>query len=59
MPDQSVRIVHSGFATNMACMLVNPDDVALIRRKVRLLSVMAGAFAPINGGNCPTVSMRL
>lgn len=49
LPDQSVSIVHIGFATNMARMLANPDDVALIRRKVRLLSVMAGAFAPIDG----------
>lgn len=49
LPDQSVSIVHIGFATNMARMLANPDDVALIRRKVRMVSVMAGAFAPIDG----------
>lgn len=49
LPDQSVSIVHIGFATNMARMLANPDDVALIRRKVKLLSIMAGAFASIDG----------
>lgn len=49
LPDQSVSIVHIGFATNMARMLANPDDVALIRRKVCMLSIMAGAFAPIDG----------
>lgn len=49
LPDQSVSLVHIGFATNMARMLANPADVALIRRKVRVLSIMAGAFAPIDG----------
>ncbi|MEY3991079.1 MAG: hypothetical protein RI985_2160 [Chloroflexota bacterium] len=49
LPDGSVTIVHIGFATNMAIMLSNPDDVALIKRKVRMLSVMAGAFLPIDG----------
>jgi inosine-uridine nucleoside N-ribohydrolase len=49
LPDQSVSIVHIGFATNMARMLANADDVALIRRKVKVVSIMAGAFAPIDG----------
>ena len=49
LPDQSVTIVHIGFATNMAVMLANPADVALLTRKVRCLSLMAGAFLPIDG----------
>jgi inosine-uridine nucleoside N-ribohydrolase len=49
LPDQSVSIVQIGFATNIAAMLDDPADVALVKRKVRLLSVMAGAFAPIDG----------
>jgi len=49
LPDQSVTIVQIGFATNTAALLKNPADVALIKRKVRQLSVMAGAFLPIDG----------
>lgn len=49
LPDQSVTIVQIGFATNTAALLVDPADVALVRRKVRQLSVMAGAFVPIAG----------
>jgi inosine-uridine nucleoside N-ribohydrolase len=51
--DGSVVIVQVGFSTNLARLLDStPDGVsplsgeALVRRKVRLLSVMAGNFAP-------------
>jgi inosine-uridine nucleoside N-ribohydrolase len=54
--DGTVVIVQVGFSTNLARLLDSgPDDFAphdgheLVTRKVRLLSVMAGAFAPING----------
>lgn len=49
LPDQSVTIVHIGFATNTAALLADPADVALIRRKVKQLSVMAGAFVTVDG----------
>lgn len=52
-PDGSVVVVQVGFSTNLARLLdSNPDDVspldgkALVQKKVRLLSVMAGAFTP-------------
>jgi inosine-uridine nucleoside N-ribohydrolase len=55
-PDGSVVIVQVGFSTNLAKLLDTPaDDISplpgeeLVRRKVRLLSLMAGAFEPING----------
>ncbi|MCS7236927.1 MAG: nucleoside hydrolase [Thermoguttaceae bacterium] len=51
-PDRSVVIVQVGFSTNLARLLVSqPDDIspldgrALAEQKVRLLSVMAGAFS--------------
>lgn len=54
--DGSVVIVQVGFSTNLAQLLASAaDDISplsgmdLVRKKVRLLSVMAGAFAPING----------
>jgi inosine-uridine nucleoside N-ribohydrolase len=43
--DGSVVIVQVGFSTNLARLLDDPADVALVRRKVKLLSVMAGNFA--------------
>jgi inosine-uridine nucleoside N-ribohydrolase len=43
--DGSVVIVQVGFSTNLARLLDAPEDVALIKRKVKLLSVMAGNFA--------------
>ncbi len=50
--DGSVVIVQVGFSTNLARLLESPGDevspltgVALVRAKVRLLSVMGGAFA--------------
>ena len=52
-PDGSVAVVMVGFSTNMARLLDSgPDAVSplsgkeLVRRKVRLLSAMAGAFSP-------------
>ena len=51
-PDGSVVIVQVGFSTNLARLLDSgPDEVsplngtALVEKKVRLLSVMAGAFS--------------
>lgn len=55
-PDGSVVIAQVGFSTNLARLLdTRPDDVSplggrdLAAAKVRLLSVMGGAFAPIDG----------
>ena len=55
-PDGSVSIAQVGFSTNLARLLDSkPDDASslsgmdLIRKKVKVLSVMAGAFTPING----------
>ncbi len=55
-PDGSVVIAQVGFSTNLANLLKSPaDDISpmsgreLAVKKVRLVSAMAGAFAPING----------
>lgn len=55
-PDQSVVIVQVGFSTNLARLLdTAPDDHSpltgreLAAKKVRAISVMAGAFQPIGG----------
>jgi hypothetical protein len=55
-PDHSVVIAQVGFSTNLARLLdTSPDDISrlrgvkLVERKVKLLSVMAGAFQPIDG----------
>jgi purine nucleosidase len=55
-PDGSVVIVQVGFSTNLARLLDSPPDEAsplsgrdLVKAKVRLLSVMAGACAPVEG----------
>ncbi|TWU40872.1 nucleoside hydrolase [Novipirellula artificiosorum] len=54
--DHSVVIVQVGFSTNMASLLQSPADdvspltgVELVKQKVRLLSMMAGAFQQIAG----------
>lgn len=54
--DHSIVIVQVGFSTNLAKLLASSgDDISplsgeeLVKRKVRLASVMAGAFAPIDG----------
>jgi hypothetical protein len=53
-PDGSVTIVQVGFSTNLARLLDSPADehsplpgLELVRRKVKLLSLMAGAFQAI------------
>jgi hypothetical protein len=55
-PDGSVTIVQVGFSTNLARLLDSPADehsplpgVELVRRKVKMLSLMAGAFTAIEG----------
>lgn len=55
-PDGSVVIAQVGFSANLARLLASPPDEhsplsgeELVRRKVRLLSLMAGAFQPIGG----------
>ncbi|HEY0981189.1 MULTISPECIES: nucleoside hydrolase [unclassified Schlesneria] len=55
-PDQSVTIAQVGFSTNLARLLDSKSDsasslsgVELVKKKVKLLSVMAGAFTPIDG----------
>ncbi|MCA9063196.1 MAG: nucleoside hydrolase [Planctomycetaceae bacterium] len=55
-PDHSVVIVQVGLAVNIARLLQSRADQFsplpgpdLVRQKVRLLSVMAGSFEPING----------
>lgn len=52
-PDRSVAIVQVGFSTNLARLLDSRPDAAsplagreLVDRKVRLLSLMGGAFPP-------------
>lgn len=54
--DGAVVVVQIGFSTNLARLLASPaddasplDGRALVARKVRLLSVMAGDFRPANG----------
>ena len=54
--DQSVLIAQVGFSTNMARLLDTPPDEHsrlngrdLVALKVKVLSVMAGAFEPFNG----------
>lgn len=57
-PDASVVIAQVGFSTNLARLLDSTADVdsplsgiALVQKKVRLLSLMAGAFQPIGDNN--------
>lgn len=57
-PDGSVVVVQVGFATNLARLLDSPPDAhsplsgeALVRRKVKRLSLMAGAFQAIGGNS--------
>ena len=53
-PDRSVTIVQVGYFSNLAALLDTPEDKRsplsgrdLVQAKVKLLSVMAGAFQPI------------
>ncbi len=62
--DGEVVIVQVGFSTNLARLLdTPPDDVSpltgkeLVKRKVRLLSMMAGRF-PFDDGNKPEFNVR-
>jgi hypothetical protein len=55
-PDGSVVIAQVGFSTNLARLLDSPPDrhsplsgLELVRKKVKLLSLMAGSFRPIDG----------
>jgi inosine-uridine nucleoside N-ribohydrolase len=55
-PDASVVIIQVGFCTNLASLLESKadqssplDGMDLVKRKVRLLSVMAGAYADREG----------
>ncbi len=55
-PDGSVVIAQVGFSTNLARLLDSRADASspltgqeLVSRKVKLLSLMAGAFQPIDG----------
>jgi hypothetical protein len=55
-PDHSVVIAQVGFSTNLARLLDSGPDqnsrlegVKLVAQKVKLLSLMAGAFQPIDG----------
>jgi hypothetical protein len=55
-PDGSVTIAQVGFSTNLARLLDSPADdysplpgLELVRRKVKMLSLMAGAFQAIEG----------
>jgi hypothetical protein len=55
-PDRSVVIVQVGFSINLTRLLESPLDEhsplagrELVQKKVRLLSLMAGAFQPIEG----------
>jgi purine nucleosidase len=57
-PDQSVVIVQVGFSTNLARLVASPPDEhsplaggELVGRKVKLLSLMAGAFTAIEGNS--------
>src|SRR6266853_422296 len=54
-PDQSVTMVQVGYFSNLAALLDTPEDKYsplagrdLVRAKVKLLSVMAGAFQPVD-----------
>ena len=54
----SIAIVSVGLAVNIAGLLESSADeinalsgVDLVRQKVKLLSIMAGAFTPVNGNN--------
>jgi hypothetical protein len=55
-PDGSVVVIQVGFSTNLARLLDSKPDaisplsgVDLVKEKVRLLSLMAGSFEPIDG----------
>lgn len=43
-PDDSVTIAQIGFSTNLSRLVASEDGLALVKRKVKLLSVMGGNF---------------
>lgn len=47
-PDRSVVIAQVGFFTNLARLLDDPEAKALAAKKVKMLSLMAGAFQTVN-----------
>ncbi len=49
--DRSVTIISVGIASNMAGLLKSPGGIDLVKRKVKALSIMAGAFAFCNHTN--------
>ncbi|MDR0902925.1 MAG: nucleoside hydrolase [Opitutaceae bacterium] len=64
--DGEIVIVQTGFSTNLARLLETPGDAVspltgleLVRRKVRLLSIMAGDFAPVKPGKKPHVEYNV
>jgi inosine-uridine nucleoside N-ribohydrolase len=57
-PDGSVVLIQVGFFSNLAALLDTPEDSIsplngreLVKQKVRMLSVMAGAFQAIEGNH--------
>lgn len=50
-PDHSVTIISVGIASNMANLLKSSGGADLVKKKVKLLSIMAGAFASCSGTN--------
>ena len=55
-PDESVVIVQVGFSTNLSRLLKWKGDsrsdlvgAELVAKKVKMISIMAGAFTPIGG----------
>ncbi len=46
-PDNSVTLVQVGFFSNFAGLLDSAEDCELVRRKVKLLCIMGGAFQKI------------
>lgn len=46
-PDRSVVIAQVGFFTNLARLLDDPEGKALVAKKAKVLSIMAGAFQTV------------
>lgn len=50
-PDHSVTIISVGIASNLANLLKSPGGLDSVKQKVKVLSIMAGAFAFCNRTN--------